>query len=86
MIRLNLEGHLCRIAVIDRDGQWRGQEQLRNRHKLEPDKINQASRPFEWSRVDMAVFRVALLRCILDVLLTGKARGWPVDLPLVVWA
>lgn len=58
MIRLNLEGHVCRIAVIDRDEQWRRQEHLRNRHELELDKINQALRLSEWSRVDVECFEL----------------------------
>lgn len=66
MIRLNLEGHCCRIAVIDRDAQWRGLEELRNRHELELDKIDQALRLSEWSRVSMVVFRVAVNRSFLD--------------------
>ena len=62
MIRLNLEGHCYRIAVIDRDAQWRGLEELQNRHELELDKNDQALRLPEWSRVGVVVFRVAVNR------------------------
>jgi hypothetical protein len=52
--------------VIDGDAQRRGLEEPRNRHELELDKIDQALRLFEWSRVDVVVFRVAVVRRILD--------------------
>ena len=44
--------------MIDRDEQWRRQEHLRNRHELELDKINQALRLSEWSRVDVECFEL----------------------------
>jgi hypothetical protein len=66
MIRLNLEGRCCRIAVIGRDAQWHGLEELQNRHELELDKIDQALRLPEWSHVGVVVFRVAVNRSILD--------------------
>lgn len=61
---LNLEGHLCSTAVIDRDVQWRGHGRLRNRHELKLDKIDQAFELPEWPCVDVVMFRLVVLRYI----------------------
>lgn len=62
MIRLNLEGHLCRNAVIDRDAHWRRKDHLHKRHELELVKSDEAMRLSEWSRLDVVVFRLAVFR------------------------